>query len=203
MEKFELTAFIRLWARFSISGILANQFEVSEKCWRKINRKKETIVNVLQRNVMITNYTFFSALFSTQPQCFSWIELQMLLECFLIHKTIIILRHDLYLVHMCPCLDLGLFMSYLCDPFFTLIFVFVMNNRIISRNRYTCSFTCFWEYVPLFLNDDVMKNANNYQTAKVLPQGVAKFLLDFLPVSAWRCLQNRCLWKKHVIPHDL
>ena len=42
-------------------------------------------------------HAFFNKqhLFSTQPQCcltFSWIELQMLLKCCLIHKSIIILR---------------------------------------------------------------------------------------------------------------
>ena len=52
---------------------------------------------------------------STQPQCcltFPWIKLQMLLRCYLIHVTIIILRH-LYLVYSSPCLGLGLFNSYL------------------------------------------------------------------------------------------
>ena len=51
--------------------------------------------------------------FSTQPQCclmFSWIELQMLLWCCLIHITIIILRYTLCLVYLCPCLHQGLFM---------------------------------------------------------------------------------------------
>ena len=53
---------------------------------------------------------------STQPQCcliFAWIELQMLLRCCLIHISFIILRHFLYLLYLYPCLDLGLFMSYL------------------------------------------------------------------------------------------
>ena len=39
-----------------------------------------------------------------------------------------------------------------------------------------------------------MKNANNFQTAKVKPQGVAQHLLEFLSISA--CL---CLCKKSVI----
>ena len=50
--------------------------------------------------------------FSTQPQCcstFLWIELQMLLRCCLIHISIIILRHFLYLLYLCPWLDIGLF----------------------------------------------------------------------------------------------
>ena len=55
---------------------------------------------------------------STQPQCcltFSWIELQMLLSYSLIHLSMIILRHFLYLLYLCPSLDLGVLMSYLCD----------------------------------------------------------------------------------------
>ena len=46
-------------------------------------------------------YTFFykQHFFSTQPQCcltFSWIKLQMLLQCCLIHVTIVILKHILW-----------------------------------------------------------------------------------------------------------
>ena len=32
---------------------------------------------------------------------FSWVELQILLRCYLIHVTIVILRHILYLVYLC------------------------------------------------------------------------------------------------------
>ena len=49
---------------------------------------------------------------------FSWIKSQMLLRCCLIHKSIIILWHFLYLLYLFPCLDLGLFMLCLCNPFF-------------------------------------------------------------------------------------
>ena len=42
---------------------------------------------------------------------------QMLLRCCLIYISIIILMHFLHLLYLCPCLDLGLFMSYLCDLF--------------------------------------------------------------------------------------
>ena len=33
----------------------------------------------------------------------------------------------------------------------------------------------------LFLGDDLMKKVNNFQVAKVQPQGVAQYLLDSLP----------------------
>ena len=49
-------------------------------------------------------------------------------RCCLVHISIIILRHVLYLLNMCPCLDRGLSMLYLCDLFF----IFIMFIRIIS-----------------------------------------------------------------------
>ena len=52
---------------------------------------------------------------------------------------LIILRHLLYSLFWRPCLDLRLFMSYLCDLFFIFIFFF-MINRVIS-----------WTKAPAFL----------------------------------------------------
>ena len=52
---------------------------------------------------------------------FSWIELQMLLRCYLIHNSIILLKHFLYLLNLGPWLNRGLFMSYLCHLFFIFI----------------------------------------------------------------------------------
>ena len=71
--------------------------------------------------------------FLTQSQCcltFSWMELQMLLRCCLIHISIITLGYFLYLLFLCPCLGLGLFMSYLCDLFFIFILIFIKINRM-------------------------------------------------------------------------
>ena len=79
----------------------------------------------------------------------------MLIRCCLIHIGIIILRHFLYLLHLCPCLDLGLFISYLYALFFIFIFIFITINRIFHEYRHTCSFACFLDYVLLFLDDDV------------------------------------------------
>ena len=82
-----------------------------------------------------TRFFFKQRSFSAQPQCcltFSWIELQMLLRCCLIHISIIILRHFCYLLYLCPCLDLRPFTSYLYDLFQTFIFIFIMINPIIS-----------------------------------------------------------------------
>ena len=73
--------------------------------------------------------------FSTQPQCcltFSRIELQMLLSCCLIHISITLLKHYLYLLFVCSFLDVGLFLSYLSDLFVIFIFIFIIINRAIS-----------------------------------------------------------------------
>ena len=55
---------------------------------------------------------------SIQLQCcltFSWIELQMLLRCCLMHISTIILRHYLHLLYLCSCLDQGRnIYRYLC-----------------------------------------------------------------------------------------
>ena len=83
--------------------------------------------------------------FSTQPQCCltsSWIELQMLLRCCLIHITIIIPRKILYLVSLCLCLGQGLFMSYLCHLFFIFSLIFIVINRP-RLNRRTCFLSIF------------------------------------------------------------
>ena len=76
----------------------------------------------------------------------------MLLRCCLIHISIVKLRYFLYLLYLCPCLDLCLFMSYLCDLSF--IFIFVMMNLINAEAlRYSSGYLS--EYVQSFLDDSV------------------------------------------------
>ena len=93
--------------------------------------------------------------FSTQPQwClfFSWIELQILLRCCLIHISIIIVRHFSHVLYLCSCLDLGLFISYLC---FIFTFVFIMINRIISLIQKNWSFCLFFTRCTIILDNNV------------------------------------------------
>ena len=52
----------------------------------------------------------------------------------------------IYVLYLCPCLDLGLFVSYLCFLVFILIFIFIM----IHEYRYTCPFAYFLKYILLF-----------------------------------------------------
>ena len=155
-------------------------YQASAKELLKVENFIETLVHkVLVWKCLLSFWSFWSALlythvfykqrfFSTQPKfcwTFSRIELQMLLGYCLIHRSI----WDAYYI-LCPCLELSLFMSYLCDLFFIFIFIFITINRIISWIQ---KLAYFWEYVLLFLDDDVMKNVNNFQISKVQPQGVA------------------------------
>ena len=73
----------------------------------------------------------------------------MLLWCCLIHISIIIVRQVICLLYLCPCLDLGLFMSYLCDIFFISIFIFIMINRIISLIQTHLFFCSFFRMCPI------------------------------------------------------
>ena len=94
----------------------------------------------------------------------------MLLRCCLIHAVIILPRHSLYLVYVCPCLGLGLFMSYLCDLYFIFSLIFIVINHITSF-RQTYFFCAFLENLLLCLDDNV--DEEHFQIAKVQPHGVA------------------------------
>ena len=61
------------------------------------------------------------------------------------YSTAIILRHLLYLLYFCQCLSLRVYMSNLCDIFFTFIFIFIIINRIISWTQTLQNMTSyFW-----------------------------------------------------------
>ena len=84
---------------------------------------------------MWLNFIFISFLYKYIAQCQNvqnaLIVAYILLSC-LIHISIIIVRHFLYLLYSCLCLNLSLFMSYLCDLFFIFIIIFIRINHIIS-----------------------------------------------------------------------
>ena len=69
----------------------------------------------------------------------------MLFRCGLILIRIITPRHFLYLPYLNPCLDVDLSMSYLCNLFLILFFIF---TDIIF-------FCLFLEYLQLFLNHNM------------------------------------------------
>ena len=119
--------------------------------------------------------------FSTQPRyclTFSWIELEMLLRWFLIDKSIIILRHFLYLLDLCPCLDLGLFMSYLCDLFLNFIFILIVITRIISWIQIYMLFSLFFRVWPIPAGIYLLKvnNRNTRTTCEICSKLTIKTL---------------------------
>ena len=117
---------------------------------------------------------------STQPQCcltFSWIELQILLRYCLIKKD---LHTETFftsavfdLLYSCPCLDLGLFMSYLCDLFFIFIFLLILINHYLTKKAHLVFFRHFLEYSYYSWMITWIKNVNIFQIAKVQSQVVA------------------------------
>ena len=79
----------------------------------------------------LNNYTLFSNSASMLLKFFM-IWSSNVVRCCLLHMSIIIYRSILYLLYsyLCPCLNLNLFMSCLCDLFF----IFIIIN-IISLNH--------------------------------------------------------------------
>ena len=107
-----------------------------------------TILYTASVNIIWIHAFFYKQrFFSIQLQCylpFSWIELQMYeLQ---IYMSIIILRNFLYLLFLCPCLGLGLFMSCLV---LNLIFIFIMINVIISSMQTLLLFCLFFRICPI------------------------------------------------------
>ena len=99
-----------------------------------------------------------ATLFSTQPQCcltFSWIELQILLRCCLIHISIIMLIHFLYLIYLCPSSIYVVSMWSIFDFHFLFHYKWSCNLiKIDTRNFFGHFLGC----VLLVLNDNMHKS---------------------------------------------
>ena len=108
------------------------------------------------KNLKEKHTRFFSKqrFFPTQPQCcltYSWIELQMLLRFCLIHITTIIPKYFLYLLYVCLCLELGLFMTNYMIYF---LFSFSCSLRLIAWILTHLFFCLFFRICPIFFSDD-------------------------------------------------
>ena len=68
---------------------------------------------------------------------------------------------------------IGIFVEYLCDKFFIFSLIFIAINHITLFKQTYLFLVPFLEYLLLFLDDNVMKKASNFQIAKVQLQGVA------------------------------
>ena len=81
------------------------------------------------------------------------------------------MRDFLYLLYLYPSLDVGLFMSYQCDLCFIFIFIFIVVNRM---NVDTLVLLLIFQKITYYFWMIMwMKNVNNFQVAKVEPEGVA------------------------------
>ena len=116
---------------------------------------------------------FKSALVYLQLYC------ELSFKCCLIHISIIILRHFLYLLYLRPYLEPDLFTAYLCDHFFIFSFIVIRINGVISWIQTHLFFSLFFEYVLLFLVDNMDEECEKFSNSKVRPQSVACHLLDF------------------------
>ena len=78
----------------------------------------------------MTRHFFFQLSLSVSYFFMNWVSnvACVLLNIYKYHHT----ETLSYLLYLYTCLDLGLFMLYLCDLFFIFIFILIMINRIIS-----------------------------------------------------------------------
>ena len=75
---------------------------------------------------------------------------------------------------------------YLWNLFFIFIFIFIMINRM--NTDIFVLLLIFQNMSYYFWMITQIKGVNNFQIAKVQPQGVAWDLLNFFPISTWCCL---------------
>ena len=103
----------------------------------------------------------------------------MLLRYCLIHSSIIILGHLIFTSFLSMLRYRSIYVISMC-LFFISIFVFIMINHIISWIQthlfflliFKKMFYCFWMITLLM-------NVNNFQIAKVQPEGVVRICMIF------------------------
>ena len=100
------------------------------------------------------------------------------------------MRHVLYLVYLCPCLGLGLFISYLCDRLliFSLIFI------VVNQNRRTVFKTSPIIYLILFLKVD--EESEYFSSRKSSASGCCLAFAYFLANFSVALVINVLLIKK-------
>ena len=109
----------------------------------------------------------------------------MLLRCCLIHVSIIILRHFLYLLYLCSCLGLDLFMSYVYVLSSHLFFCLFFRIRPIifgwwktNSNNKSLATGCYLSFAWYFANFSLAL------IIKVLT-GKKACTMKVLPVQHW------------------
>ena len=82
----------------------------------------------------------------------------------------IMLRRILYLVCLCPCLGLCLFILYLCDLFFNFSLIFIAINHLTTfKQRY--GIFVLLEYLLLFLDDNMDEESEQFSNSKSSASG--------------------------------
>ena len=127
--------------------------EVNWSC-KQMEKTRSSKAAILALNWVKQNFPLWVLL------TFSWIELPIMVRCCLIHIIIIIMRHILYLAYLCPCLCLGLFISYLCVLFFIFSLTFIVINHITLLRQTHLFFVPFLEHILLFFDDNEDEKAN-------------------------------------------
>ena len=97
-----------------------------------------------------------------------------------------LLKHILYLVYLCSCLGLGLFMSYRCELFFIFSLIFIVIDRITSLKQTPLVFVQILEYVLLFWDDNLDKECKLFSSSKGSASGCC---LAFAWFFAYFCLE--------------
>ena len=109
----------------------------------------------------------------------------MWLKRCLIHIIHIVLCHILYLVYLCPCLGLGLFMSVYVVLCICRIFHFhphfLHNQSYNPIKTDTLVFTHFCEYLLLFLDDNLYEQSKKkFRQQKISLRVLLRFCLIFI-----------------------
>ena len=149
---------------------------------------------VWQLHVFLVSKAFFQLSISV-TWTFSWIKLQMLLRCCLIHVSIVIMRHFLYLLYLCPCLSMSrprsFPIAFMWSIFhFHLHFHYNLSYNLMNTDALVLLLVLFtllliFQYMSYYSwMITRMKNAKNLQISQVQPQNVASHFLYFLPISA-------------------
>ena len=127
-------------------GFLKNfaNFKGKELCWSLFLIQLQASCNFIKKRLQHRCFLLkFAKFFMNTFFAEHLRQLLLLLRYCLIHITIILLRHILYLVYLCPCLGLGLLMSYLCDPFFIFSLILIVINHITSFKQMYLFFVHF------------------------------------------------------------
>ena len=115
----------------------------------------------------------------------------MLLRCCLIHITIIILTHFI-LLYLCPCLGLGLLMSYICDLFFLFSLVFIVINHITSLKQMYLTFLQFFKNLLLSLDDNIDEESKYLKSRNCRAQRMSR---------SFNVAQNFARLARHLVFH--